>query len=71
MRGNRLEKWPGRVNDFYRAGLKAGAFFDDWSEDFADGGDVTHIPNITEMTAHTKQSMLKLLLNLLRKEKLI
>ena len=54
MRGNRLEKWPGRVNDFYRAGLKAGAFFDDWSEDFADGGDVTHIPNITEMTAHTK-----------------
>lgn len=48
------EKWSGRINDFYRAGLKAGAFFDDWSEDFVDGGDVTHIPNITEMTAHTK-----------------
>lgn len=48
------EKWPGRINDFYRAGLKAGAFFSDWSEDFADGGDVTHIPNITEMSASTK-----------------
>lgn len=48
------EKWTGRVNDFFRANLRAGSFFMDWSEDLADGGDTINIPNITEMTANAK-----------------
>lgn len=48
------EVWGGRVNDFYRASLKAGSFFSDWSDEVAGGGDIVHIPNITEMTANNK-----------------
>jgi hypothetical protein len=48
------EIWGARVNDFYRANLKAGNFFEDWSEDVANGGDIIHIPNVTEMTAALK-----------------
>jgi hypothetical protein len=48
------EVWGSRLNDFYRASLKVGGFFEDWSEDLAEGGDVVHIPNVTEMTASAK-----------------
>lgn len=48
------EIWSPRMNQFYRANLKAAAFFEDWSEDVAGGGDVIHVPNITEMTANNK-----------------
>ncbi len=46
--------WAGRVNDFYRAGLKAGSFFEDWSEDVAGGAEIVYIPNITQMSAVDK-----------------
>jgi hypothetical protein len=48
------EIWGNRVNNFYRANLKAGSFFEDWSEDVAGGGDIVHIPNISEMSASGK-----------------
>jgi hypothetical protein len=47
------EMWSQGLNDFFRANLKAAAFFEDWSEDVAGGGDVIHRPNISEMTANT------------------
>lgn len=33
-------KWSNRVNDFFRAGLYAAAFFEDWSSELADGGNI-------------------------------
>lgn len=48
------EVWGGRVNDFFRAELKAGNFFEDWSSEVSEGGDIVHIPNISEMTAQNK-----------------
>lgn len=48
------EIWGSRLNDFYRANLKTASFFEDWSADVAGGGDVIHVPNITEMTANNK-----------------
>ena len=48
------EVWSPKVNDFFRANLKAGAFFEDWSDDVAGGGDIIHVPNISEMTANNK-----------------
>lgn len=48
------EVWGGRINDFFRAKLRAAMFFEDWSEDFMEGGDVAHVPNITEMSASDK-----------------
>lgn len=51
---NKLEVWSSKVNDFYRANLKAAAFFEDWSEDVSEGGDVIHVPNISEMTVQNK-----------------
>lgn len=48
------EQWSEKLNDFYRAQLKTAVFFDDWSEDVADGGDIIHRPNISEMTANAK-----------------
>lgn len=47
-------KWTGKVNDFYRDELKAGAFFQDWSSDVADGAEIVYRPNITQMTAEAK-----------------
>lgn len=57
------EIWGGRVNNFYRANLRAGSFFEDWSEDIADGGDVIHIPNISEMTAQAKAASTQVVLS--------
>lgn len=48
------EVWSSKMNDFYRAKLKAVAFFTDLSSELMDGGDVLHVPNLTEMTAHAK-----------------
>jgi len=48
------EIWSDKMNNFYRDNLKAAAFFTDLSSELAGGGDVVHIPNLTEMTAHTK-----------------
>lgn len=48
------EIWSEKINDFFRADLKAANFFMDLSEDVSDGGDQINIPNITEMTAKSK-----------------
>lgn len=48
------EIWGSRVNNFYRANLKAASFFEDWSEEVSQGGDIVHVPNISEMTAKSK-----------------
>ena len=48
------ELWSDKMNNFYRAKLKAAAFFTDLSDELMDGGDVLHVPNLTEMTAHSK-----------------
>lgn len=46
--------WAGKLNDFFRANLKAAAFFEDLSDEVAGGGNVIKIPNISQMTAATK-----------------
>lgn len=48
------EVWSSRLNDFFRASLRAGSFFENWSEEVAEGGDIVHRPNIVEMTAQNK-----------------
>ncbi len=57
------EIWGQKINDFYRAELKAAAFFTDLSSELSQGGDVLHIPNLTEMTAHTKSNATAVTLN--------
>jgi hypothetical protein len=46
--------WADKMNNFYRDELKAGAFFTDLSAEFQAGAKSVYIPNVTEMTAHTK-----------------
>ena len=58
-----MEIWGSRVNNFYRAALKAGAFFEDWSEDVAGGGDIIHIPNVSEMTSNAKAASTQVVLS--------
>lgn len=48
------EVWAPRVNNFYRARLQAAMFFEDWSEDASEGGDIIHVPNISQMSANNK-----------------
>jgi len=48
------EIWSSKVNDFYRASLSCAKFFEDWSDELAGGGDVVHVPNLSQMTANTK-----------------
>lgn len=48
------EIWSSRVNDFYRAKLQCANFFEDWSDEVSGGGDVIHVPNLSEMTANNK-----------------
>lgn len=57
------EIWGSRVNDFFRANLKAASFFEDWSSELAGGGDTVHIPNITEMTANAKAANTQVVLS--------
>lgn len=48
------EIWSGVLNDFFRASLVVADFFEDWSDGVAGGGDVIHVPSLTEMTANDK-----------------
>ena len=48
------EKWSMTINDFFRAKLAAARFFLDMSDDVEDGGDIIHIPNVTEPAATSK-----------------
>ena len=59
------EKWSSKVNDFTRQELLAGSFFSDFSEDLMAGGDTLYIPNLTEMTAHSKTNGSEVTLSLL------
>ena len=46
--------WGSKLNDFYRAQLKAASFFEDLSSELSDGGNIIYIPNISQMTAANK-----------------
>lgn len=54
--------WSSRVNDFFRANLYAAAFFEDWSSEVADGGNIIYMPNITQMAASAKASQTEVIL---------
>ena len=56
-------KWSNRVNDFFRAELKAASFFEDWSSEVMDGGNIVYMPNITEMVAASKSAATQVVLN--------
>jgi hypothetical protein len=56
-------KWANRVNDFFRAELKAASFFEDWSDEVADGGNIVYMPNITQMAAASKSAATQVVLN--------
>ena len=55
-------QWSNKVNDFYRANLKAAAFFSDWSSEVADGGNIVYMPNITQMAAVAKSAATEVVL---------
>lgn len=57
------EIWSSRVNDFYREKLQAASFFEDWSDDVAEGGDIIHVPNLSEMTANAKAAATQVVLS--------
>lgn len=48
------EVWSTSVNDFFRANLVCANFFENWSDDLMNGGDIIHKPGITQMTAYSK-----------------
>ena len=48
------EKWSKKVNDFYRSVLAAAGFFTNLSEDVEAGGDIVHVPGITEFSSNDK-----------------
>lgn len=50
------EVWSSSVNDFFRAKLVCADFFENWSDDLSNGGDVIHRPNVTEMSSGTKSN---------------
>lgn len=52
-----------KLNNYYRADLKAAAFFTDLSSDLAGGAKSVYIPNITAMTAHAKSNATAVTLN--------
>lgn len=57
------EIWSQKINDFMRAKLYANKHFLDLSADVAGGGDVIHIPSLTEMTATEKANATAVTLN--------
>ncbi|MEW6606037.1 MAG: hypothetical protein AB1414_01115 [bacterium] len=50
------EKWSDTINDFFKAKLVAADHFLNMTPDLAGGGDIIHIPNLTEMAASTKSN---------------
>lgn len=57
------EIWSSKMNEFFRANLVAASFFTDLSSDIAGGGDVLHIPSLSELTAATKTNGSQITLN--------
>lgn len=52
-----------KMNNFYRDELAAAKFFTDLSADFQRGAKSVYVPNITEMTAHSKSNATAVTLN--------
>jgi len=48
------EIWQPRINDFFKAKIAMRNFVLDLSDAVADGGDLIHIPNMTEMATNAK-----------------
>ena len=48
------EIWSEKINEFMKAEFCANSFFTDLSADVANGGEVIHIPSLSEMTAYEK-----------------
>ena len=57
------EIWTDKMNDFLRAKLVCADFFMDLSDELTGGGDIFHIPNVTEMTANAKSNATAVTLN--------
>jgi hypothetical protein len=57
------EVWGGQINDIFKANAKIAAFFTDRSDELAEGGDVLHTPNLTEMGANAKVAATAVTLN--------
>ena len=55
-------KWTNKVNDFFRAELYAANFFEDWSDEVSDGGNIIYMPNITQMAATAKAAATEVVL---------
>lgn len=55
--------WGSKINDFYRAKLKAASFFEDLSDEVMEGGNIVYIPNMSQMTAATKNQLSQVTLN--------
>jgi hypothetical protein len=55
--------WADKMNNFYRDKLEARSFFTDLSSEFAAGAKSVYIPNVTEMTAHSKTNATVVTLN--------
>jgi len=55
--------WSPKMNDYYRADLKAAKFFTDLSADFSAGAKSVYIPNVTAMAAATKTTATAVTLN--------
>ncbi len=55
--------WGFKLNDFYRANLVCANFFEDLSDEVADGGNIIYIPNISQMTANSKTQGSQVTLN--------
>lgn len=57
------EIWSSKMNEYFRANLVAASFFTDLSSDVAGGGDVLHIPSLSELTAAAKVNGAEVTLN--------
>lgn len=57
------EIWTSKMNDFLRAKLVVTNHFEDLSSEITGGGDIFHIPNVTEMTANAKVNATAVTLN--------
>lgn len=57
------EIWGEGLNDFFRSRLVMAGFFTDRSDELADGGDILHTPNLSEMTANAKSNGSEVTLN--------
>lgn len=64
------EIWGNRINDFFRQSLTMANFFTDRSDELVAGGDILHTPNLTEMSANTKNNGSQVTLNNPTEEKI-